>query len=168
MATTNLSYFDPTQIPDVAEMRIGIVVSEWNPQITDNLLKGCLNALSEFGASLDRIHVINVPGSFELAMGAQLLIKSKSPEAVICLGSIIRGETPHFEFVSNACAQGIMDVGIKNNVPVIFGVLTDNNMEQAVARSGGALGNKGVEAAMTAVKMVALSRGSDESWMLKF
>lgn len=168
MATVNLSHFDPNQIPDVAEMRIGIVVSEWNPQITDNLLKGCINTLSECGASLDRIHVSNVPGSFELAIGAQLLIKSKSPDAVICLGSIIRGETPHFEFVSNACAQGIMDVGIRNNVPVIFGVLTDNNMEQAIARSGGALGNKGVEAAVTAIKMVALSRGSDDSWMLKY
>lgn len=168
MATINLSSYDASNLPDAADMRIGIVVSEWNAQVTDNLLKGCIHALSECGASLDRIFVVNVPGSFELALGAQLLIKSKSPEAVICLGSIIRGETPHFEFVSNACANGIMEVGLRNNVPVIFGVLTDNNMEQAIARSGGSHGNKGVEAAVTAIKMVALARGSEESWMLKY
>jgi 6,7-dimethyl-8-ribityllumazine synthase len=139
-------------------MRIGIVVSEWNNDITDNLLRGAVETLAECGASLDYIKIIYVPGSFELPSGAQMLLENTSVEAVITLGCVIRGETPHFDFVCNACAQGVKDVSIKYNKPVIFGLLTDNNVEQSRARSGGNLGNKGVEAAVTAIKMIALQR----------
>jgi 6,7-dimethyl-8-ribityllumazine synthase len=139
-------------------MRIGIVVSEWNNDITDNLLRGAVETLTECGASLDYIKIIYVPGSFELPAGAQMLFENTSVEAVITLGCVIRGETPHFDFVCNACAQGVKDVSIKYKKPVIFGLLTDNNVEQSRARSGGNLGNKGVEAAVTAIKMIALQR----------
>jgi 6,7-dimethyl-8-ribityllumazine synthase len=158
MATTNLSAYNKENLPDAANMRIGIVVSEWNNDITDNLLRGAVETLTECGASLDYIKIIYVPGSFELPSGAQMLLENTSVEAVITLGCVIRGETPHFDFVCNACAQGVKDVSIKYKKPVIFGLLTDNNVEQSRARSGGNLGNKGVEAAVTAIKMVALQR----------
>ncbi len=158
MSSSNLSAYDKSQLPDVQSMRIGIVVSEWNNDITDNLLRGAVETLSECGASLDYIKIIYVPGSFELPAGAQMLFENTSVEAVITLGCVIRGETPHFDFVCNACAQGVKDVSIKYKKPVIFGLLTDNNVEQSRARSGGNLGNKGVEAAVTAIKMIALQR----------
>jgi 6,7-dimethyl-8-ribityllumazine synthase len=158
MSSSNLSAYDKSQLPDVQSMRIGIVVSEWNNDITDNLLRGAVETLTECGASLDYIKIIYVPGSFELPSGAQMLLENTSVEAVITLGCVIRGETPHFDFVCNACAQGVKDVSIKYNKPVIFGLLTDNNVEQSRARSGGNLGNKGVEAAVTAIKMIALQR----------
>ncbi|MBX7052954.1 MAG: 6,7-dimethyl-8-ribityllumazine synthase [Flavobacteriales bacterium] len=164
MATTNLSQYDKTNIPDARHMRIGIVVSEWNSEITDNLLKGCIETLSECGATLDNLQVINVPGSFELPTGAQFLLDHTKVEGVICLGSVIRGETPHFDFVCQACAQGVNHVALKYAKPVIFGVLTDNHIEQSRARSGGALGNKGIEAAITAVKMIALQKQLRDSW----
>lgn len=158
MSSSNLSAYDKSQLPDVQSMRIGIVVSEWNNDITDNLLRGAVETLTECGASLDYIKIIYVPGSFELPSGAQMLLENTSVEAVITLGCVIRGETPHFDFVCNACAQGVKDVAIKYKKPVIFGLLTDNNVEQSRARSGGNLGNKGVEAAVTAIKMIALQR----------
>jgi 6,7-dimethyl-8-ribityllumazine synthase len=158
MSSSNLSAYDKSQLPDVQSMRIGIVVSEWNNDITDNLLRGAVETLTECGASLDYIKIIYVPGSFELPAGAQMLFENTSVEAVITLGCVIRGETPHFDFVCNACAQGVKDVSIKYKKPVIFGLLTDNNVEQSRARSGGNLGNKGVEAAVTAIKMIALQR----------
>ena len=158
MSSSNLSAYDKSQLPDVQSMRIGIVVSEWNNDITDNLLRGAVETLTECAASLDYIKIIYVPGSFELPSGAQMLLENTSVEAVITLGCVIRGETPHFDFVCNACAQGVKDVSIKYNKPVIFGLLTDNNVEQSRARSGGNLGNKGVEAAVTAIKMIALQR----------
>jgi 6,7-dimethyl-8-ribityllumazine synthase len=158
MSSSNLSAYDKSQLPDVQSMRIGIVVSEWNNDITDNLLRGAVETLTECGASLDYIKIIYVPGSFELPAGAQMLLENTSVEAVITLGCVIRGETPHFDFVCNACAQGVKDVSIKYKKPVIFGLLTDNNVEQSRARSGGNLGNKGVEAAVTAIKMIALQR----------
>ncbi len=144
-------------------MRVGIVVSEWNAQVTENLLRGALDTLTGQGVRLDNVHVVHVPGSFELAVGATLMIANRSVEAVICLGSIIRGETPHFEFVSLATANGIMEVGLKTGRPVIFGVLTDDTMDQALARSGGNKGNKGVEAAVTAIKMIALRRQLEDN-----
>ncbi len=158
MATTNLSTYDKTQIPDARNMRIGIVVSEWNAEVTDNLLRGCMEALTDCGATLDYLHVVHVPGSFELPTGAQLLLENKNLEAVICLGCVIQGETKHFHFVCNATAQGVQNVALKYKKPVIFGVLTDNTLEQSRARSGGALGNKGTEAAITAIKMIGLAR----------
>lgn len=164
MATTDLSAYNKENLPDARNMRIGIVVSEWNAEITDNLLRGCQEGLSDCGITLDKIQIVHVPGSFELPMGAQLLLSNKSLEAVICLGSVIRGETPHFDFVCQTCADGVKDVALKHNVPVIFGVLTDDNIEQSRARSGGALGNKGTEAAITAIKMVALKRQLEDNW----
>jgi 6,7-dimethyl-8-ribityllumazine synthase len=164
MATKDLSFFDPGSLPDADDMRVGIVVSEWNAGVTENLLKACVETLSGQGVRLDNIQIVHVPGSFELPSGAALLIANRSVEAVICLGSIVRGETPHFEFVSLACAQGIMDVGIKTGKPVIFGVLTDDTLQQAQARSGGEKGNKGVEAAVTAMKMIAMKRQLEDSW----
>jgi 6,7-dimethyl-8-ribityllumazine synthase len=122
-----------------------------------------MDTLTGQGVRLDNVHVVHVPGSFELAVGATLMIANRSVEAVICLGSIIRGETPHFEFVSMATANGIMEVGLKTGRPVIFGVLTDDTMDQALARSGGNKGNKGVEAAVTAIKMIALRRQLEDN-----
>lgn len=147
-------------------MKVGVVVSEWNSDITENLLRGALETLTESGLTLDNIHIIHVPGSFELAQGALMLLDNKSVEAVICLGSIIKGETPHFGFISVACAQGIQSLALKSGKPIIFGVLTDNTLEQAQARSGGAMGNKGVEAAITAIRMIALKRDLQNSWVL--
>lgn len=164
MATTDLSAYNKVNLPDAGNMRIGIVVSEWNSEITDNLLRGCQETLSDCGITLDKIRIVHVPGSFELPLGAQMLLENKSLEAVICLGSVVRGETPHFEFVCQTCADGIKDVALKYNKPVIFGVLTDDNIEQSRARSGGALGNKGTEAAITAIKMVALKRQLEDTW----
>lgn len=164
MATTDLSAYHKEDLPDAGNMRIGIVVSEWNSEITGSLLNGCQVTLSDCGIKLDNLEIYHVPGSFELPMGAQFLFENKSVEAVICLGSIIRGETPHFDFVCQTCANGVKDVMLKYNKPVIFGVLTDDNIEQSRARSGGALGNKGVEAAITAIKMVALKREMEDSW----
>ena len=164
MATRDLSAYDPESVPEAGSMRIGIVVSEWNPVVTENLLKGCVETLSAHGVRLDNIHIVHVPGSFELPMGASLLITNRSVEGVICLGSIVRGETPHFEFVSLACANGVMEVGIKTGKPVIFGVLTDDNQEQATARSGGEKGNKGIEAAVAAIRMIALRRQLEDSF----
>jgi len=164
MATTDLSAYNKVNLPDAGNMRIGIVVSEWNSEITNNLLRGCQETLSECGITLDKIRIVHVPGSFELPLGAQMLLENKSLEAVICLGSVVRGETPHFDFVCQTCADGIKDVALKYNKPVIFGVLTDDNIEQSRARSGGALGNKGTEAAITAIKMVALKRQLEDTW----
>jgi 6,7-dimethyl-8-ribityllumazine synthase len=158
MATTNLSTYDKTQLPDARDMRIGIVVSEWNAEITDNLLRGCQEALSDCGATLDYLKVIHVPGSFELPSGAQLLFENSSVEAVICLGCVIQGETKHFDFVCNGVSLGVQEVALRYKKPVIFGVLTDNTIDQSRARSGGSLGNKGTEAAITAIKMIALQR----------
>jgi 6,7-dimethyl-8-ribityllumazine synthase len=158
MSTTNLSAYDKAQLPDASTMRIGIVVSEWNAEITDNLLRGAVEVLNDCGATLDNLKLIHVPGSFELPTGAQMLFENCRLEAVICLGCVIRGETPHFDFVCDAVAHGVQNVSLKYKRPVIFGLLTDNNVEQSRARSGGALGNKGVEAAVTAIKMINVQR----------
>lgn len=164
MATTNLSTYEKEHLPDARSMRIGIVVSEWNETITSNLLKGCVEALIDCGVPEQRIMIAHVPGSFELALGAQLLLENQSLDAVVCLGCIIRGETAHFDFVSQACAQGIQSTSLKFNKPVIFGVLTDNTEEQSIARSGGSKGNKGTEAAITAIKMIGLKRELEQTW----
>ncbi|MEN9948719.1 MAG: 6,7-dimethyl-8-ribityllumazine synthase [Bacteroidota bacterium] len=156
MATKNLSHIEWSQMPEVGHLSFGIVVSEWNREITENLLKGALAVLKKAGVKKKNITIEYVPGSFELAHGAQLVIETINPDAVITLGSIIKGETPHFDFVSQATAQGIMQVGLQYGLPVIFGVLTDDNIQQSKDRSGGKLGNKGSEAAMVAMKMADL------------
>ena len=159
MATTNnnLSDFNKDSLPDSSNMKIGIVVSKWNNKITDGLYKGAFTSLIESGVSENNIEKIEVPGSFELIFGAKLLSR-KDVDAIICLGSVIKGETKHFDYVCQAVSNGIKDLNISLNIPVIFGVLTDNTMEQAVNRSGGKHGNKGVEAAVTAINMVHLNQ----------
>lgn len=155
-ANKNLSSHNSSNIPSAAEMCIGIVVSEWNEQITFNLLEGARASLLKNGLKEANLHVKFVPGSFELPLGAQFFLENTNVDAVICLGCVIQGETKHFDFVCQNVSQGIKDVGLRYNKPVIFGVLTDNTIQQSIDRSGGKLGNKGVEAAISAIKMVAL------------
>jgi len=155
---TNLSAYAVQGTPSAKGMKVGIVVSEWNPEITESLYNAAHKTLLDHGCKEKNICRINVPGSFELPAAAQLLNESLKPDAVICLGCVIQGETRHFEFICNAVANGLMQLSIKYNKPFIFGVLTPNNMEQARARAGGIHGNKGVEAAVTAIKMAALKR----------
>lgn len=156
MATINqnLSQYDPTQMPNASQMRIGIVVSEWNTEITEGLKKGALETLgAHHVATIDTIYV---PGSFELVYGAKKLSQTQNYDAVIAIGCVIQGETKHFDFVCSAVAQGIKDLNVLGDTPVIFCVLTDNTIEQSRARAGGIHGNKGTEAAVTAIKMAAL------------
>ena len=139
----------------VKNNKIGIVVSEWNDQITDSLLSATHEVLSAHGAKPKNIIIKYVPGSFELPLAAQYLASQKDIDAVICLGCVIQGETRHFDFICDAVANGITNVGLKYNKPVIFGVLTTNNLQQALDRAGGKHGNKGEEAGITAVKMLS-------------
>ena len=159
MATinNNLSDFNKESLPDSSNMKIGIVVSQWNNKITNGLYNGAYTTLIESGVSENNIKKIEVPGSFELIFGAKILSR-KDVDAIICLGSVIQGETKHFDYVCQAVSNGIKDLNISLDIPVIFGVLTDNTMEQALNRSGGKHGNKGVEAAVTAIKMVHLNQ----------
>ena len=158
-ANQNLSQYDLDKVPDASSMRIGIVVSEWNAQITTGLLEGAKSTLIKHGLKEDHLAIHFVPGSFELPLAAQFLLESSSDfDAVICLGCVIQGETRHFDFVCEGLTQGIKDVSLKYNTPVIFGVLTDNTLQQSIDRSGGKHGNKGDEAAVTAIKMVDLQR----------
>jgi 6,7-dimethyl-8-ribityllumazine synthase len=152
----NLSAYDKQSIPSAANIRIGIVVSEWNETITQALLKGAFSTLLKHGAKQENIYLDYVPGSFELPLGAKLLLDAEDLDAVICLGCVIQGETKHFDFICNAVSNGIMQVALDFEVPVIFGVLTTNTLQQAIDRSGGKHGNKGDEAAISAIKMIAL------------
>lgn len=154
----NLSYYDKETIPNGKGMTIGLVISEWNEQITGGLLKGAKQALLENGVLEENILIHWVPGSFELALGAQYLFEAKMVDGVVCLGSVIQGETKHFDFVCHGATQGIMNVGLKYNKPAIFGLLTDNTMQQALDRSGGKHGNKGIECAIACMKMIGLKR----------
>lgn len=160
MATNlkNLSSYDPENVANATEMKFGIVVAEWNVDITGALLEGCIQTLKKHGAKDENIDISWVPGSFELTYGARLYSESKKVDAVICLGCVIQGETRHFDFICEGVANGITDLNIHYNSPVIFGVLTTNNMQQAIDRAGGKHGNKGDEAAVTAIKMIDLKR----------
>ena len=152
----NLSHYDEGDLPDASKMMFGIVVSEWNRNITDNLKEGAYQTLLDNGVKKENIFVKYVPGSFELALGASLFLEfNDEMDGIICLGSVIQGETRHFEFVCQAAAQGVKDVALKYNKAVIFGLLTDDTMQQAIDRSGGRHGNKGIECAIAAIKMVA-------------
>ncbi len=153
-ANKNLSDYDVNSVPNAKKMRFAIVVAEWNINITSNLLKGAYDTLIKHGAQKKNINVKYVPGSFELAVAAQTILEKTEVDGVICLGSVIQGDTKHFDFVCQATALGIKDVSLMYNTPVIFGVLTDNTLQQAIDRSGGKHGNKGDEAAITAIKMV--------------
>jgi 6,7-dimethyl-8-ribityllumazine synthase len=156
MATSlkSLSQYSDKNLLDVSKKKFGIVVSEWNDQVTDSLFTGAVETLLKHGVKKDNIYRKNVPGSFELTLGAQWLAELKEIDAVICLGCVIQGETRHFDFICDAVAHGITNVGLKFNKPVIFGVLTPDTLQQALDRSGGKHGNKGDEAAITAIKML--------------
>lgn len=156
MATTDLSAYDKNTIPNAKQFRFGIVVSEWNKDITENLYKGAFDTLIEHGAIEENIFTVWVPGSFELIYGTKHLIDTRRPDAIIAIGNVIQGETRHFDFVCEAVSQGIKDINLKYDVPTIFCVLTDNNKQQSIDRSGGKHGNKGVESAIAAIKMAAL------------
>lgn len=142
-------------------MRFAIVVSEWNPEITEALRDGALNTLLKYGVTKDDILVRHVPGTFELTLAAKWMAERCEFDAIICLGCVIRGETPHFDYVCQAVTQGITDLNVQLGIPFIFGVLTTDNQQQAIDRAGGKHGNKGDEAAITAIKMVALQREID-------
>ncbi len=156
MASTNLSEYDKSIIPNVKHFRFGIVVSEWNDSITENLFKGASQTLLENGALENNITRLNVPGSFELIYGCKHLLRKGEFDAVIAIGCVIQGETKHFDFVCEAVSQGIKDLNIQYDVPTIFCLLTDNSLQQSIDRSGGKLGNKGIECAIAAIKMVNL------------
>ena len=158
MGTTNLSDYDPESVPDASEMRFGIVVSDWNSKITWALLEGAVKRLKQHGTNDENIIVKHVPGSFELTLGAQFLAEYDDLDAVICLGCVIQGETPHFTFICQGVTQGITQLNMEYNIPFIFGVLTTDTDQQASDRAGGKHGNKGDEAAVTAIKMAALQR----------
>ena len=153
----NLSDFSDTDVPQAAPYHFGIVVAEWNSGITNALYQGAYESLVDHGALTQNIFTYSVPGSFELISGADILLKNRKLDAVICLGCVIQGETRHFDFICNAVANGIANVALKYSKPVIFGVLTTDNQQQADDRAGGKYGNKGVEAAVTAIKMAYLA-----------
>lgn len=157
-ASHNLSNYDPTSVPSGAGLRFGVIVSEWNFAITDALRQGAIQTLLKHDVKAEDIVQVWVPGSFELPAGAQFLLEQQRLDGVICLGSIVRGETPHFDYVCQGTTQGIMDVGLKFSLPVIFGVLTDDTIEQARDRSGGRHGNKGIDCAVAVLKMAAIKR----------
>jgi 6,7-dimethyl-8-ribityllumazine synthase len=147
---------DYKNIPSARDMSFGIVVSEWHPAITESLLKAAYDSLVSNGANKNNIQVKYVPGSFELILGAQFFAEYTDVDAVICLGCVIQGETPHFKYICKSVSYGIAELNMQYNLPFVFGVLTTNSYDQALERAGGKLGNKGEGAAITAIKMVAL------------
>jgi len=154
----NLSAHDLEEVPDLSNVKTGIIVSEWNDEITTAMYNGCKKTLTDLGIKKKNMLKMMVPGSYELPAAAKLLIESKKMDAIICLGCVIQGETRHFEFISQAVANGIMELNIRYSTPVIFGVLTTNDLVQARERAGGKHGNKGIEAAVAAIKMIALRK----------
>ena len=162
MATANLSSYEPERVPSAAEMRFGIVVSDWNNEITMALLDGALHSLKKHEALDANILIRHVPGSFELTLGAQFIAEYDDVDAVICLGCVIQGETPHFTYICQSVTQGITQLNLEYNIPFIFGILTTDNRQQAIDRAGGNHGNKGNEAAITAIKMAALQRAMEK------
>lgn len=164
MATSlkNLSVVEG-KVPSAKGMKFAVVVSVWNNSVTEALAKGAVEALCEYGANEEDIIVKTVPGAFELTLGAQIVAENTSVDAIICLGCVIRGETPHFDYICQSATQGITQLNIAYNMPVVFGLLTTETMEQAEERSGGRYGNKGVEAAATAIRMVALQQEMEEA-----
>ena len=155
MATSlrNLSDYDFSKVPDASNMCFGIVVSEWNPEITGALLEGAVTTLEKHGTLPENIHVKTVPGSFELIYGAHQMCLNGGYDAVIILGCVIRGETPHFDYICEGVTYGIARLNAKSEIPVTYGLLTTNTLQQAQERSGGRLGNKGDECAVVAIKM---------------
>ncbi len=156
MATKNLSEYDLNSVPMATGMRFAIVVAEWNYEITGAMAQGAQDTLIKHGAKAEGIVVKHVPGTFELPLGGQYIAENTDVDAVILIGCVIQGDTRHFDFICNGVTQGAMELNLKYNMPFVYGVLTTNNEQQALDRAGGCLGNKGDEAAITAIKMVAL------------
>ena len=159
MSTYN--FLNSTTVPDTTNMRFGIVVSEWNSSITESLLNAAVQTLKEHGVPDQNITVAHVPGSFELIYGAAQMVKHGYVDAVIAIGCVVRGDTPHFDYICEATSNGLARLNATGEKPVVFGLLTVNNQEQALERAGGKLGNKGSEYAVTAIKMV------DYAWQLQ-
>lgn len=153
----NLSDFSELEIPSASRYHFGIIFAEWNAGVTDALYQGAYQSLIVHGALTQNIYTYSVPGSFELTSAADIFLKNRKVDAVICLGCVIQGETKHFDFICGAVANGLSNVAIKYSKPVIFGVLTTDNLQQAIDRAGGKHGNKGDEAAVTAIKMAYLA-----------
>ncbi|GJM32269.1 MAG: 6,7-dimethyl-8-ribityllumazine synthase [Saprospiraceae bacterium] len=154
----NLSEYKEEHIPSAEEMRFGIIVSDWNANITHALYEGCRETLIKHGAKEDAIFTAQVPGAFELPTAAKIMAAYHNPDAVICLGCVIKGETTHNEYINHAVATGLTNLGIATGKPFIYGVLTPNDETQALDRAGGKHGNKGVEAAITAIRMAAMRK----------
>lgn len=161
MATAyqNLSEYDASKVPSAEDMHFGIVVAEWNYEITSALCKGAIDTLIKHGVDEKNITVRYVPGSFELTSGSKTMAESIDADAIIALGTVVQGETPHFDYVCQGVTYGISELNLSFDIPFIFGVLTTDTMQQAIDRAGGKHGNKGDEAAITAIKMVAFRRG---------
>lgn len=157
MATTNLSDYDKSTIDNAKGLKFGLVVSEWNTSITENLYQGAVTTLLDNGTLEKNISRLNVPGSYELIFGSKFLLKQGQFDAIIAIGCVIQGETKHFDFVCEAVSQGIKDLNIQFDIPTIFCMLTDNTLQQSIDRSGGKHGNKGVECAIAAIKMATLA-----------
>lgn len=160
MATegVDLSAFSKEDLPDTSSMSFGLVVAEWNSEITDALYQGAYEALIKTGTKSENIIKVDVPGTYELVYGAKLLCEKSNLDAIVVIGNVIQGETRHFDFVCEGVTQGVKDLNIKYDTPVIFCVLTDNNIEQSRDRSGGKHGNKGIECAVAAIKMAQLRK----------
>ncbi|MFN0175997.1 MAG: 6,7-dimethyl-8-ribityllumazine synthase [Saprospiraceae bacterium] len=154
----NLSAYNDKDVPSAEDMIFGVIVAEWNPQITHVLYEGCYNALVKHGAKPENIYTMQVPGSFELTAGARILNGQQNVDAVICLGCVIKGETNHDEYINHAVAIGLTNLGLTTGKPHIFGLITTNSEQQALDRAGGKHGNKGVEAAITAIRMASLKK----------
>jgi 6,7-dimethyl-8-ribityllumazine synthase len=167
-SSQNLSIFDKHNLPDASKMRFGIVVAEWNKEITAALYSGAFDSLIECGVPSEHIYTFEVPGTFELTAGAKLIASQHKLDAVICLGCVIQGETRHFDFICHAVANGLTNLSIMASIPFIFGVLTTDNIDQARERSGGKHGNKGIEAAITAIKMADLKNPKKSSKKIGF
>lgn len=157
-ANKNLSQYDESNIPSAEDLSFGIVVSEWNHEVTHKLYEGCLETLIKHGAKEDNIYFAQVPGSFELPVGGKILASRHRMDAVVCIGCVIKGETSHNEYINQSVATGLTNLSIASGIPFIFGVLTPNTQEQALDRAGGKHGNKGVEAAVTAIRMAAFKK----------
>ena len=157
-ANRNLSEYNKEFIPNGADFKIGIVVSEWNENVTLNLLKGAKETLLENGVQENNIIIRFVPGAFELPLGCQFICESTNADGIIAIGTVIQGETKHFDFVCDGATQGIKDVNLKYNTPISFCLLTDNTLQQSIDRSGGKHGNKGVECAIACMKMIELKK----------
>jgi 6,7-dimethyl-8-ribityllumazine synthase len=155
-AEKNLSVFLTNQLPDVSNKKFALIVAEWNEQVTFALANGAKNTLTHYGVKAENIFEIMVPGSFELSLAAQKMAQKPEIDAVICIGCVIQGETKHNDYINHAVAQGLTNVSLKYDKPVIFGVLTPNTQQQALDRAGGKHGNKGDEAAITAIKMLGI------------